>query len=118
MRKYIKSFVNLILIPPVSYLDMLELMTNSKFILTDSGGIVEEATILGIPCLTLRENTERPITVEIGTNTIVGTDKRKILEYSKKILTNKYKKGKIPKYWDGKTAKRIVKILCQRYRKK
>jgi len=99
------------IVTPLGYIDMLSLMANSKFVLTDSGGIQEETTVLKIPCLTLRENTERPITVEIGTNTIVGRDRNEILKQVNKILSGKYKKGKIPKYWDGKTAERIVKFL-------
>jgi len=99
------------IVPPLNYLEMLYLMANSKLILTDSGGIQEEATVLKVPCLTLRKNTERPITAEIGTNTIVGQDRNKILKQVNKILSKRYKKGKTPKYWDGKTAKRIIKIL-------
>ena len=83
-------------------------MVDSRFVMTDSGGIQEETTVLKIPCLTLRDNTERPITVEIGTNTIVGRNRSKILREVNKILSGKYKKGKIPRYWDGKTAARII----------
>jgi UDP-N-acetylglucosamine 2-epimerase (non-hydrolysing) len=96
---------------PLGYAENLGLLKNAKFVLTDSGGIQEETTYLRIPCLTLRENTERPITVGIGTNTIVGTDSNKILSETEKILNSNYKIGKIPKYWDGKTSERIVKIL-------
>lgn len=114
-EKWVQGSKNLILIQPVGYLDMLNLMINSKFVLTDSGGIAEESTVLNIPCLTLRKNTERPITVKIGTNIIVGTNKNKILKEVNKILSNQGKKGKCPKYWDGKTCQRIVKILIQKY---
>jgi UDP-N-acetylglucosamine 2-epimerase (non-hydrolysing) len=79
--------------------------------MTGSGGIQEETTILGIPCLTLRENTERPITITEGTNTLVGSDREKILKGSFRILNGKCKKGKIPKLWDGKASERIVNIL-------
>jgi UDP-N-acetylglucosamine 2-epimerase (non-hydrolysing) len=79
--------------------------------MTDSGGIQEETTILGIPCLTLRENTERPITITEGTNTLVGNDRGKILKESFRILNGNCKKGKIPKLWDGKASDRIVHIL-------
>lgn len=113
LEKYVKNIKNLILIPPVNYIDMLSLMANSELILTDSGGVVEEVTVLKIPCLTLRKNTERPVTVEVGTNIIVGTDKEKIMKEVEKILNGKGKKGKIPRYWDGKTAQRIVKIIYQ-----
>jgi UDP-N-acetylglucosamine 2-epimerase (non-hydrolysing) len=82
--------------------------------MTGSGGIQEETTILGIPCLTLRENTERPITITEGTNTLVGSDREKILKESFRILNGKCKKGKIPKLWDGKASERIVDILLGR----
>jgi UDP-N-acetylglucosamine 2-epimerase (non-hydrolysing) len=99
---------------PLGYVENLGLLKDSKFVLTDSGGIQEETTYLGIPCLTLRKNTERPVTVEIGTNIIVDTDKNKILFEVEKILDSRYKKGKIPRYWDGHTAERIVKVLKER----
>ena len=102
---------NFILTEPLGYLDFMSLLTHSKFVLTDSGGIQEETTVLGIPCLTLRENTERPITVKEGTNVIVGVDKERIVEESLKILNGNGKIGKTPKFWDGKAAQRIVKIL-------
>ena len=89
-------------------------MANSKLVYTDSGGIQEEKTILGIPCLTLRENTERPITITEGTNTLVGSDRGKILKESFRILNGNGKKGKIPKLWDGKASERIVNILLGR----
>ena len=76
-----------------------------------SGGMQEETTVLGIPCLTLRENTERPVTITEGTSTLVGNDPKKILNSARKILNGKYKKGKIPKLWDGKASQRITKIL-------
>ena len=99
---------------PLSYLDFLNLMANSKLVYTDSGGIQEETTILGIPCLTIRENTERPVTIEEGTNILVGSDREKIAEESYKILKGKGKKGRIPKLWDGKASERIVNILLGR----
>lgn len=98
-------------IKPLGYLDFLHLVKNAKFVLTDSGGIQEETTVLGIPCLTLRDTTERPITVESGTNTLVFNDTKKIIAESYKILEGKYKKGSCPEEWDGKTAERIVKVL-------
>jgi UDP-N-acetylglucosamine 2-epimerase (non-hydrolysing) len=102
---------NLIITEPLGYLDFLKLEMNSKFILTDSGGIQEESTYFGIPCLTLRENTERPITITEGTNQIVDLNVESIVNSATDIIEGKNKKGKIPKYWDGKTAARIVKIL-------
>lgn len=84
---------------------------NAEFILTDSGGIQEETTFFGVPCLTLRENTERPITITEGTNQLVPLDSESIVQYSMKILQGEVKKGTIPKYWDGNTAERVVKVL-------
>ena len=113
----IKKMKNLILTQPIGYLEMLNLIENARFILTDSGGIQEESTFLKIPCLTLRENTERPITCEIGTNIVCGTKKQRIIKEADRILAGKAKTGRIPKYWDGKTSRRIIKIL-RNYEKK
>ena len=99
---------------PLRYLDFLQLMVNAKFVLTDSGGIQEETTVLSVPCLTLRNNTERPITVSQGTNIIVGVNPDKIILQSKKILAGKVKRGKIPPLWDGKAGPRIAKIIVQK----
>jgi UDP-N-acetylglucosamine 2-epimerase (non-hydrolysing) len=96
---------------PLGYLDFLRLMTDAKLVLTDSGGIQEETTALGVPCLTLRHNTERPITVTQGTNTIVGTDPATIRAEAEKVLEGKGKAGRIPELWDGRTAERIVDVL-------
>jgi UDP-N-acetylglucosamine 2-epimerase (non-hydrolysing) len=98
-------------INPLGYLDFLNLMCYSKFVMTDSGGIQEETTILGIPCFTLRENTERPVTVTEGTNVIVGRNYDLILKEMDSILRGKKRKGKVPKFWDGKAAERIVRII-------
>lgn len=103
----------LITTEPLGYLDFLKLMSHASFAFTDSGGIQEETTILGIPCLTLRENTERPITLSQGTNHLVGTNEKKILATLAQILRGRLKKAKTPKYWDGKAAERIVKILTK-----
>ena len=102
---------NLFLVKPLGYLEMLSLNIWAKFILTDSGGIQEETTATKIPCLTLRKNTERPITVVNGTNIVVGTNKEKIIAEAFKILNGTVKKGRIPKYWDGKASQRIIKRL-------
>jgi len=99
---------------PLPYLEFINLMTNAKMVFTDSGGIQEETTILGVPCLTIRQNTERPITIEEGTNILVGNDRSRILEESFKILNGQGKKGRIPQLWDGKASKRIVDILLGR----
>ena len=89
------------------------LVNKSKAVITDSGGITEETTILKIPCLTLRDNTERPETITIGTNELVGSDPSKIKIYLNKLFENKWKKGGIPEKWDGNTAKRIVKKIIK-----
>ena len=107
---------NIVTIPPLGYLDFLCLMTNAKMVLTDSGGIQEETTILGIPCLTLRNNTERPITVKEGTNIVVGNDPEKIMEIAFSVLKNGISRKRIPKYWDGKAAERIVKVLLTKWK--
>ena len=96
---------------PVGYLDFVALMSKSKLVLTDSGGLQEETTALGIPCITLRENTERPITVTEGTNTIVGCDPELIKSTALDALTTGGKSGRIPDMWDGKTAHRIADVL-------
>ena len=101
------------MIPPLGYLDFLQLMSHAKLIFTDSGGIQEESTILGIPCVTLRENTERPVTVELGTNVLVGLDRRRIVEEFWKILRRERKPVACPRYWDGKAAQRILLILVR-----
>ncbi|MDI6780763.1 MAG: UDP-N-acetylglucosamine 2-epimerase (non-hydrolyzing) [bacterium] len=113
MQGWIDQMKGLRLIHPVSYLEFLGLMSKAQFVLTDSGGIQEETTVLGIPCLTLRENTERPVTVEIGTNIVIGIDQKRILEESKKLINGDKKQGAIPKYWDGNAAGRIVEILLR-----
>tara|TARA_Y100000294_G_scaffold62777_1_gene59443 strand:- start:5 stop:481 length:477 start_codon:yes stop_codon:yes gene_type:complete len=114
---FLKNMDNLILSEPLGYLDFSKLMACSKLILTDSGGIQEETTILNIPCLTLRENTERPVTVSRGTNTIVGSCQDKILIETNKILSNNYriKAKRRPEFWDGKASSRIVKVLLKTF---
>lgn len=103
---------------PLGYIDFLSLETNAKFILTDSGGVQEESTVLGVPCFTLRDNTERPVTVTQGTNTIIGTNRKHILESAHTIMGGEnFKKGRIPELWDGKTAERIVKVLIKKMSK-
>lgn len=98
-------------LPPLGYLEMLGLMSAARLVLTDSGGMQEETTALGVPCLTLRENTERPITVEEGTNTIVGTDAQRIEQAVAEIITSGGKSGRIPELWDGHAAQRIAEVL-------
>ena len=102
------SFLTL---PPLGYLEMLGLMQKARLVLTDSGGIQEETTALGIPCVTLRENTERPITVEEGTNTIVGQNPARILAVTDDILRTGGKAGRVPELWDGHASARIAAVL-------
>jgi UDP-N-acetylglucosamine 2-epimerase (non-hydrolysing) len=96
---------------PMGYLAFLSLMLDSRFVMTDSGGIQEETTALGIPCLTLRENTERPVTVQVGTNVIVGTDPDRVVAEALRLLDGTERGGNIPPLWDGQAARRIVEIL-------
>jgi UDP-N-acetylglucosamine 2-epimerase (non-hydrolysing) len=99
------------LLPPVGYLEMLGLLLASRLVLTDSGGMQEETTALGIPCLTLRANTERPVTIEQGTNTLTGTDRAGILGTVDDILATGGKAGRVPELWDGHAAERIADVL-------
>ena len=97
---------------PLGYLQLLGLMAAARLVLTDSGGLQEETTALGVPCLTLRENTERPITVECGTNTVVGTDPARVLNAAADILATGGKRGRVPELWDGHAAERIATVLA------
>ncbi len=101
------------LLPPQGYLEMLGLMADARLVLTDSGGLQEETTALGVPCLTLRENTERPITVEHGTNTLVGRDRAAILRGVDAIVAGTGKSGRVPEFWDGRAAERIAADLAR-----
>ena len=96
---------------PLGYLDFLHLNMNAKMVLTDSGGLQEETTVLGVPCITMRHNTERPITCDVGTNTIVGNDPEKILAAAQVVLDGQWRTGGIPEKWDGHAAERIVEWL-------
>jgi UDP-N-acetylglucosamine 2-epimerase (non-hydrolysing) len=99
------------LLPPLPYMKFLQLMAKSRALLTDSGGIQEESTFLGIPCLTLRHNTERPSTVELGTNEIVGLDEQKIASHLENIMECRWKAAVKPPLWDGHAAERVVGVL-------
>lgn len=103
----------IVCLPPQGYLEMLGLMAKAKVVLTDSGGLQEETTALGVPCLTIRENTERPITVEQGSNTMVGRDRMAILGGVDEVLAGGGKRGRIPELWDGRAAERIADDLAQ-----
>ena len=109
----IRHHSQLRMISPVGYLDFLCLMSKAAVVLTDSGGIQEETTALGVPCLTLRENTERPVTISEGTNLLVGTDPVKIVAAARDVLGGKGKAGRIPRLWDGQAAGRIVEVLLR-----
>ncbi len=110
-QPHLDAAPHLRLVEPLGYLEFLDLMIHARLVLTDSGGIQEETTILGVPCLTLRENTERPITVSEGTNTLVGVDRALIVDQARRILSGAGKTGRIPELWDGHAAARIVDIL-------
>jgi UDP-N-acetylglucosamine 2-epimerase (non-hydrolysing) len=98
------------LVDPMGYLEFLALTARARLVFTDSGGLQEETTVLGIPCLTVRENTERPITVDIGTNLVVGTEPVRIQQAAERILDGHEKKGRVPDLWDGRTGERIARL--------
>jgi UDP-N-acetylglucosamine 2-epimerase (non-hydrolysing) len=107
------SRVRIRLVPPLGYLDFLQLMSHAKVVLTDSGGVQEETTILGVPCITLRENTERPVTLEHGTNVLVGADSEKIIREFSRVLNGARQPAPPPHFWDGHAARRIVRTLVE-----
>jgi len=107
----IPHYPGLITEDPLGYLDFQKLMSNAKFVITDSGGIQEETTALKIPCITLRENTERPVTVTMGTNVLVGNDMEKLLHLAGDAIGGKWKEGKIPDLWDGQVSKRCIAAI-------
>ena len=100
------------LMEPQPYLAFLGLQQRAAVVITDSGGIQEETTYLQVPCLTVRENTERPITVEMGTNVLVGRDSERIRKELERILTGQTKRGQVPPLWDGHAAERIAEIIA------
>ncbi len=99
------------LLEPMGYLEFNYLVENAKGVITDSGGITEETTVMGIPCITMRDTTERPETILIGTNELIGTDPSAVKPALDKLFSNKWKTGGIPDLWDGKTAERIIQNL-------
>lgn len=101
------------LLEPLSYLDFLALQRTAAFVITDSGGIQEESTYLGVPCLTVRENTERPITLTLGTSCLVGRDMRKLQDCVQRVLAGDWQHGQVPPLWDGGTAQRIADVIVQ-----
>ncbi len=104
----------IILTEPLGYIDFVALEKFAELVITDSGGIQEETTCLGVQCITVRDNTERPVTVSVGTNQLIGTDLKKVEEAAIGVLQGNKKEGKIPELWDGKTADRIVKIILSK----
>lgn len=124
-RKHIEEFGladkfravgGLMLVDPLGYLDFLNLMMNAKLLLTDSGGIQEETTYLNVPCITMRENTERPATIDIGTNVLAGLNVEKVIGLAGECYAGKWKSSAIPELWDGKAAERIIGILVRNFR--
>ena len=112
--KRAEAMNNLFLFDPIGYLDFLCLMSNSALVITDSGGIQEETTILGVPCMTLRENTERPVTITEGTNRLVQLKTKDILKNYEQIKDQDFDVGgRIPRFWDGKAAERITGIIAE-----
>jgi len=109
----IETLPKLKLCAPLGYLAFLSVMLDARFVMTDSGGVQEETTALGIPCLTLRENTERPVTVEVGTNVVVGTRPERIVAEAMRVLDGTARRGSTPPLWDGRAAARIVEVLRQ-----
>lgn len=102
---------NVVVLEPIGYIDFLSLTKNAELVITDSGGIQEETTFLGVQCITVRDNTERPVTSQIGTNHMIGTDLQKVVLSAKSILSGNVKEGAIPELWDGKASERITKII-------
>ncbi len=111
LEEQFNSLQNLILLGPLGYFEFQKLVKQASFILTDSGGIQEESTFRRVPCLTLRENTERPITVDMGTNTLVSFDVEDLLSYIGKIEAKTYKMGEVPPLWDGDSTRRILEVI-------
>ena len=111
LQAWVDSHPKIRLVDPLGYLDFLSLMERAKLVITDSGGIQEETTYLGVPCITLRSNTERPITVEVGTNELFGNDLAAAKRRGKEILRGRVKSGAVPDQWDGRAAERIASII-------
>lgn len=108
-----KVFPNLHIVDPMGYLEFNYLVQHSRAVVTDSGGITEETTVMGVPCITLRDNTERPETCTVGTNELIGTNPAAVKPALDKLYAGEWKKGAIPELWDGHAAERIVEILCK-----
>jgi UDP-N-acetylglucosamine 2-epimerase (non-hydrolysing) len=111
LKERFDNLKNVKIVEPIGYLDFINLMSNATFILTDSGGIQEETTYLGIPCITMRDNTERPVTIEIGTNYLIGLNISEVIKIGNNIINGNVKTHMIPELWDGHAAERIVKTI-------
>jgi UDP-N-acetylglucosamine 2-epimerase (non-hydrolysing) len=116
LENRIKAMENLLLLPPQGYLDFLALIDHARLVLTDSGGLQEETTVLGVPCLTLRENTERPITLSGGINVLVGKHPHRIMENALKFLDGYNPPGGIPPLWDGRASQRVVQVILDKFK--
>src|SRR5262249_19036102 len=110
-RQDLAAMPDLRLVDPLGYLDFLKLVSHARLVLTDSGGIQEETTVLGVPCLTVRADTERPVTLEEGTNVLVGLDPERIVSAGMDVLAAPPRPGKVPQLWDGRAAARILDVL-------
>lgn len=118
LKEVLKRMPALKIVPPLGYLDFIKLLSQARIVLTDSGGIQEETTVLNIPCLTLRDNTERPVTLRSGSNILAGRKSERIIRLARRILSsdNRQEPQRVPDYWDGKAAIRIFKVLREIYR--
>jgi UDP-N-acetylglucosamine 2-epimerase (non-hydrolysing) len=104
------------LIEPLGYLDFLRLQEQARFVMTDSGGVQEETAVLGVPCLTLRDNTERPVTISQGSNRLAGTDPGAILRHARRLLRGDLPPKRVPPLWDGRSAERVLSVLARSLR--
>jgi len=114
MRTISKKWTNLFTVDPLGYLEFIYLVRHSFAVITDSGGITEETTVMGVPCMTLRDSTERPETCTVGTNELIGTNPANIVPALRRLFNGQWKKGGIPELWDGKAAERIVEVLLRK----
>jgi len=112
LEEQMLSTANMYVVEPLGYFEFLSLITDAALVLTDSGGVQEETTVLGVPCATIRDNTERPCTVESGTNELIPLDPEKIVDAARRAVSGSWKKGTLPELWDGKAAERVANALA------